>query len=77
MPLLHLSFGGTSVSDISALKGMPLKKLWLPKTAKNIEWLKNVKTLWFINDNLPADFWAKYDAKKKSESKKQDKKSAN
>jgi len=55
------------------LKGMPLTTLQLPDTVKNIEWLKDVKTLRVIRAMYPAEFWKNYDVGKKqkeSEDKK-------
>ncbi|MCJ8330844.1 MAG: hypothetical protein MJH11_12770 [Lentisphaeria bacterium] len=77
MPLEKLDLNGTQVSDISALKGMPLIRLILPTSAKNIEWLKDVKTLDNINGRPATAFWEEYDAQKKYKSKSQNKQSDN
>ena len=69
MHLNSLHIQNTKLSDISALKGMTLYELYLPKTAKDIEFLRSMKTLQMINTKSSNDFWKEYDAQKKSESK--------
>ncbi|MCJ8328369.1 MAG: hypothetical protein HRT89_15605 [Lentisphaeria bacterium] len=65
MPLAYLHLSKTNITDISVLKGMPLNKLSLPGAAKDIEFLKEMKTLKYINGKTPANFWKEYDRKKK------------
>ncbi|NQZ67375.1 MAG: hypothetical protein HRT89_04840, partial [Lentisphaeria bacterium] len=61
IPLTGLNLRNTQVTDISALKGMPLISLQIPKTAKNIEFLRSIKTLKRINGNGIAFFWKDYE----------------
>ncbi|MCJ8331485.1 MAG: hypothetical protein MJH11_16100 [Lentisphaeria bacterium] len=61
IPLRSLNIEYTTVIDISMLEGMPLEKLFLPVTAKNIEFLRSMKTLKMINYQSPQKFWKLYD----------------
>jgi len=61
MPLSYLYFHGTKISDISVLKGMAFYHLLLPKTAKDINFLKTVKTMQKINGRTTSQFWIEYD----------------
>ncbi|MDD4870302.1 MAG: protein kinase [Kiritimatiellae bacterium] len=64
MPLTQLTITGSYVRDLLPLKGMPLRQLFFsPKDiSANISVLKEMKTLVFINDIPPDEFWKKYDA---------------
>lgn len=62
MPITDLFLHHTKVTDISALRGMPLRKVALPVAAKNIGFLRSVKSLKEINDLSAKEFWKRYDA---------------
>ena len=58
MPLTELGCAGTKVSDLSPLKGMPLKQLSCDfKPERDAEILRSIKTLETINDKPAAEFW--------------------
>jgi len=63
MSLIFLDITDTEISDITVLKGMPLENLWLPNTAKDIGFLRSMKTLKYINGGLPYKFWKEFDKK--------------
>ena len=56
-----LSIRGISATDLSPLKALPLKALWLDYRADREEFLRSVKTLGTINDTPAAEFWAEVD----------------
>lgn len=65
---IYLDF--TKVTDLSPLKKMQLEEIGLPNKARDIEFLRNMKSLKTINKISAADFWKEYDAKKKAKDKK-------
>ncbi|MCJ8332323.1 MAG: hypothetical protein MJH11_20360 [Lentisphaeria bacterium] len=64
MPLTSLNLGGTPVVDISSLRGMPLEWLMLPKGARDIEFLKSIKTLVKVDGKDVKTFWEGYEKAK-------------
>ncbi len=55
----------TSVSDLSPLKGIPLKNLHCNfKPARDAAILRSIKTLETINGKPAKDFWKEVDARK-------------
>ncbi|NQZ69788.1 MAG: hypothetical protein HRT89_17150 [Lentisphaeria bacterium] len=61
MPLKSLYLEESKVEDISPLKGMSLEMLTIPKTVKDIEFLRSVKSLNTINYIQISEFWEEYD----------------
>ena len=65
MKLTKLAIAYTRVSDLSALKGMPLKELGCAfKKERDAEILRSIKTLEKINGKPAKEFWKEVDAKK-------------
>ena len=59
---------GTRVSDLSLLKGMPLKEVLCDfKPERDAEILRSIKTLEKINNKPAAEFWKEVDEKKLDE----------
>lgn len=66
IPLDFLEMGQASVKDISALKGMPLKKLSITiRSDRDIELLRSNKTLENINGKPVAEFWREVEEQQK------------
>lgn len=62
MPIELLQIGGTTASDFSVLKDMPLKDLGLDfKPERDTELLRSLTTLETINEKPVADFWKEVD----------------
>ncbi|NQZ67734.1 MAG: hypothetical protein HRT89_06655, partial [Lentisphaeria bacterium] len=57
MKLNYLELEGTAVTNISALSGVPLVRLSLPDTVTNVDVLRSIKTLKFINGHPPQNYW--------------------
>jgi Leucine-rich repeat (LRR) protein len=63
MPLVVVSCGGTQVSDLSPLKGMPLIDLGCDfKPELDTEWIRSIKTLVSINGKPVDEFWKEVEA---------------
>ena len=63
MQLTHLKYDGTQVTDLSPLRDMPLKKVWVTfKPQRDTQILRSLKTLETINDKPAAEFWKEVDA---------------
>jgi serine/threonine protein kinase/tetratricopeptide (TPR) repeat protein len=75
MPLVDLSLDGCAkIADLKPLKDcLSLEKLFLPRNAKNIEFLRSHPKLKFISSkglNEPvAEFWADYDKRRSEKAK--------
>ena len=57
LPLKSLRMLNTKVSDLTPLKGMPLKQLCLDFRPEHAEVLRSLKGLEQINDKPAAEFW--------------------
>jgi hypothetical protein len=57
LPLSKLSFTNTRVSDLSPMKGMPLKGLRIDYRADREEFVRSIRGLESINDKPVAEFW--------------------
>jgi hypothetical protein len=65
LKLSSLHFWNTQVTDLSPLRGMPLKHLSCDfKPERDAALLRAIKTLETINRKPAADFWKEVDAKK-------------
>jgi hypothetical protein len=66
MPLTNLLIIGCGVSDLSPLKGLPLKQLRFDEAllskSQNREILRSIKTLEKINNKPAVELWKKVDA---------------
>jgi hypothetical protein len=51
------------VEDLTPIKGMSLKKLWLDYRPEREKVLRSLKGLEFINDKPAAEFWKDVDGK--------------
>jgi hypothetical protein len=64
MPLQRLLWSGTTVSDLSPLKGMPLQDIYCDfQRERDAEFLRSFKTLETINGKPAAEFWKGVDGK--------------
>jgi hypothetical protein len=62
--LRSVSLTGTRVTDLSPLKGMPLKELSCDfKPERDTEILRSLKSLQRINGKPAAEFWKEVDAR--------------
>lgn len=57
LSLIELSILGIRVTDLSPIKGMPLKRLRLDYGADREGFLRSLAGLEFINDEPAAVFW--------------------
>ena len=61
--MTKLDVSGTKVSDLSLLKGMPLKNLQCDFQAdRDADILRSIRTLETINDKPAAKFWKEVEA---------------
>ena len=66
MPLEKLFVGGTLATDLSPLKDLPLKQLYLEfKPERDTELLRSIKTLVTINGKPAKELWKEVDEKKR------------
>jgi serine/threonine protein kinase len=62
MPLTSLNLSGCAkVKDLTPLRGMNLTEIYLNPPDKGMDVLRQMKSLFRINQLPPAEFWKKYD----------------